>query len=125
MRHQLFRDASLFAFANFQTTATNPPTTPSSQAGGTVALQGQQDETPVATKGFGAREYADTARQAAGNAMTVDPFDVSMKNVFTNSQALTVDSLGKSFVGTEDQRGKIANANDDWREIIKQKINKP
>ena len=72
-----------------------------------LTSSGQDDPTPVATKGFGAREYSDTARQASGNAMTVDPADVSMKNVYLNSQALTVDAIGKSFVSNEDFRQKV------------------
>jgi hypothetical protein len=72
-----------------------------------VNNQGVQDQTPVATMGFGAREDADSARQAQHMAANDTPVDVNFNAAVARSQVLTVDALGKSFVANQDFREKI------------------
>ena len=66
-----------------------------------------QTMTPVATLGFGAREYADTRRQAAMMDSADTPVDVNFNAAVARSQVLTLDALGKSFSANEDFRQKI------------------
>ena len=72
-----------------------------------VAHSGSQDDTPVATKGFGAREDADTTRQAQHTEANDAPDDVSLQRVMCRSQALTVDILGKEFGAAAARRTAI------------------
>jgi hypothetical protein len=72
-----------------------------------VTTIGTQDQTPVATMGFGAREDADTTRQAQHMEANDAPVDVNMNAIMARSQALTVDALGKSFAANEDFRQKL------------------
>lgn len=68
---------------------------------------GTQVGTPIATMGFGARESADTTRQAQQMEADDAPLDVNMNAIMARSQALTVDALGKSFAANEDMRQKL------------------
>lgn len=74
---------------------------------GGVAVTGTQDQTPVATMGFGPREAMDARRQAQFQEAADDPVDVNMNAVMARSQALTVDAIGKSFSANEDTRQKL------------------
>jgi len=74
-----------------------------------VEQTGVEDQTPVATKGFGAREDADTTRQAQHQLANDAPVDVNMNAILARSQAQTTDALGKSFAANEDLRQKIAD----------------
>ena len=72
-----------------------------------VETLGVEDQTPTATKGFGAREDADTTRQAQHQLANDAPVDVNFNALMCRSQGLTVDALGKSFVSNEDFRQKL------------------
>ena len=74
-----------------------------------VANTGVEDQTPTATKGFGAREDADETRQAQHTESNDTPTDVNMNAVVARSQAHTVDMAGKSFTANMDRRDKIAD----------------
>lgn len=69
-----------------------------------------QTNTPIATMGFGAREDADTTRQAQHMEANDAPVDVNFNAVVCRSQSLTVDALGKNFESNADRRNKIADA---------------
>ena len=81
-----------------------------------------QTSTPIATMGFGAREQADETRQAQQREANDAVADVQMNDIFSRSQAITLDVLGKAFVENHDARQKITDANTDWREITKGKL---
>jgi hypothetical protein len=72
-----------------------------------VETTGTQDQTPVATMGFGAREDADSSRQAQHMEANDAPVDVNLNAIVARSQALTFDALGKSFAANEDFRQKL------------------
>ena len=74
-----------------------------------LTTAGVDDPTPVATRGFGAREDADTTRQAQHMEANDAPVDVNMNAIMARSQALTMDALGKSFSANEDLRQKYAD----------------
>lgn len=83
---------------------------------------GTQVGTPVATMGFGAREQADETRQAQQREANDAVADVQMNDIYSRSQALTVDMAGKEFTANSDLRQKMADANADWREMMKKKL---
>ena len=83
---------------------------------------GTQVGTPVATMGFGAREQADETRQAQQREANDAVADVQMNDLFSRSQGITMDVLGKAFVENHDARQKMADANADWREIQKGRL---
>ena len=83
---------------------------------------GTQLGTPVATMGFGAREQADETRQAQQRNANDAIADVQMNDLFSRSQGITLDVLGKAFVENHDARQKISDANSDWREIHKGRL---
>lgn len=66
-------------------------------AGQPIVDAGTQVGTPVATMGFGAREDADTTRQAQHELANDVPVDVNINAVVARSQTLTFDVLGKDF----------------------------
>lgn len=70
-------------------------------------IAGQEDPTPVATKGFGAREQADETRQAQQREANDAIADVQMNDLFTRSQAITLDVIGKEFASNSDTRQKL------------------
>lgn len=78
----------------------------------TVATVGldDQDPTPQATKGFGAREDADSTRQAQHSQANDTPTDVNMNAVVAREQAATITRMGDSFEANGDRRNKIADA---------------
>ncbi len=73
----------------------------------TPTVIGTQDQTPVATMGFGAREDADETRQAQHEMANDTPVDVNLNAIMARSQALTVDIAGKEFTSNSDMRQKI------------------
>ena len=75
-----------------------------------MAADGAQEMTPQATLGFGAREDADTTRQAQHSISNDAPTDVNMNAIMARSQALTVDAIGKGFASNQDRRDKIFDA---------------
>lgn len=87
-----------------------------------VETQGVQDETPVSTKGFGAREDADATRQAQHQMANDEPTDVNFNAIAARSQFLTLDQAGRDFTGNHDALKKMADANQDWREIHKGRL---
>lgn len=87
-----------------------------------VTVSGVEDQTPTATKGFGAREDADATRQAQHELANDTPVDVNFNAVVARSQAETLDVLGKEFAANSDARQKMADANADWREIHKGRL---
>jgi hypothetical protein len=72
-----------------------------------VVNQGTQDNTPVATMGFGPREAADATRQAQQMEADDAPVDVNLNAIMARSQALTVDVVGKEFAANADFRQKV------------------
>jgi len=66
-----------------------------------------QTGTPIATMGFGAREDADSTRQAQHMEANDAPVDVNFNALMARSQAQTTDALGKSFAANEDFRQKV------------------
>ena len=84
-----------------------------------VVDAGTQAGTPLATMGFGAREDADSTRQAQHQMANDEPTDVNFNAIVARSQALTFDVIGKEFGSNSDIRQKTADANQDWREIHK------
>ena len=72
-----------------------------------VTTIGTQDQTPVATMGFGAREDADSTRQAQHGLVNDMPVDVNMNAIFARSQATTIDAMGKSHEANMDMRQKL------------------
>lgn len=72
-----------------------------------VAHGGSQDDTPVASKGFGPREDADETRQAQHQMANDEPTDVNFNAIVARSQALTVDVAGKEFAANSDFRDKV------------------
>ena len=92
-------------------------------AGDTSTQTPAQEMSPVATLGYGARESSDAKRQASDSQRAHDePESVNFNEIATNSQALTIDVLGKEFTSNTDRREKISAANDDWREIHKGRL---
>ena len=83
---------------------------------------GTQLGTPTATMGFGAREDADSSRQAQHSFANDEPTDINVNAVVGRSQVLTFDVLGKEFTANSDLRQKMGDANTDWREILKGKL---
>ena len=75
-----------------------------------VAHSGSQDDSPLATKGFGARESADETRQSQQSFSNDTPTDVNFNAVIARSQATTIDFFGKSWSSNTDRREKIADA---------------
>ncbi len=71
---------------------------------------GGQDPTPMATKGFGARESADETRQAQQSFSNDTPTDINFNAVVARDQQLTLSVLGKNYESNADRRGKIADA---------------
>ena len=72
-----------------------------------VAHGGSQDDTPVSTKGFGAREDTDATRQAQHTESNDAPTDVNMNAVVCREQAATLTLMGKSFEANADRRNKV------------------
>jgi hypothetical protein len=72
-----------------------------------ITAAAAQTDTPIATMGFGAREDADTTRQAQYSVANDTPVDVNFNAIVARSQALTIDALGKSFTANEDFRQKL------------------
>lgn len=72
-----------------------------------VDTTGVQDQTPVATMGFGARESADETRQAQQSFSNDTPTDVNFNAAVARSQVLTVDIAGKEFASNSDTRQKL------------------
>ena len=68
-----------------------------------------QDTTPEATKGYGAREDADTTRQAQHTQANDTPTDVNANAAVCRSQVLTTDALGKGFVANQERRQILAD----------------
>lgn len=76
-------------------------------AEGSITAGAAQTDTPIATMGFGAREDADSTRQAQHAVANDAPVDVNFNAIIARSQALTVDMLGKSFEANSDVRQKL------------------
>jgi hypothetical protein len=72
-----------------------------------VNQNGVQDNTPVATKGFGAREQADETRQAQQQVANDSPVDVNPNAIVAREQAGTFTLMGKNFEANADRRNKI------------------
>ena len=79
-----------------------------------VETGGTQDETPVATKGFGARESADETRQAQQQAANDVPVDTNPNAIVARVQTAgfveqqgTFTLMGKNFEANADRRNKI------------------
>lgn len=70
-------------------------------------VTGVQDQTPIATMGFGAREQADETRQAQQTMSNDMPVDVNMNAIIARSQAETLVVLGKNFEANADFREKV------------------
>ena len=70
-------------------------------------ITGTQDQTPIATMGFGARESADETRQAQQTISNDAPTDINFNAVVARSQQLTLDVLGKNFESNADFRQKL------------------
>lgn len=87
-----------------------------------VTTSGSEDQTPTASKGFGPREEADATRQAQQREANDAVADVQMNDLFSRSQGITLDVLGKSLVENHDARQKMVDANTDWREIHKGRL---
>lgn len=68
---------------------------------------GTQVGTPVATMGFGAREDADTTRQAQHMEANDAPLDVNLNAIVAREQALTFTSAGQMFASNNDVRQKL------------------
>ena len=68
---------------------------------------GTQAGTPVATMGFGAREDADSTRQAQHIEANDAPLDVNMNAVVCREQALTFTLAGQAFASNQDFRQKL------------------
>lgn len=68
---------------------------------------GSQINTPVATLGFGAREQADSRRQAGFMDADDTPLDVNLNAVVAREQALTFSSAGQMFAANNDVRQKL------------------
>lgn len=74
---------------------------------GEVVHSGQQDDTPVASKGFGPREQADETRQAQQGVTNDTPTDVNFNAIVARSQAETFDFFGKVWASNNDRREKL------------------
>lgn len=72
-----------------------------------VTVSGVEDQTPTATKGFGAREQADETRQSSQGVLNDVQLDLNFQQVVVRSQGLTVDVLGKAFVASHDRLAMI------------------
>jgi hypothetical protein len=72
-----------------------------------VNSTGVEDQTPVATKGFGPREDADATRQAQHMEANDAPVDVNMNAIVAREQALTFTVAGQSFQANNDVRQKL------------------
>lgn len=68
-----------------------------------------QDQTPEATKGFGAREDADATRQGGHLIANDAQIDVHFDAITARSQTLTVDLAGKEFVAAAARRTIFAD----------------
>ena len=68
---------------------------------------GTQVSTPIATMGFGAREDADSTRQAQHQMANDEPTDVNMNAVVAREQALTFTAAGQMFTSNNDVRQKL------------------
>lgn len=104
-------DSALSQFAKFAPTDA-----------GAVTESGNQDNTPVATKGFGAREDADATRQAQHMEANDAPVDVNMNAALAREQAGTLNLTGKQFAMAAARLESVDNSNVDWREMQKHKI---
>src|SRR5260370_38312754 len=80
------------------------------------------ENTPVATLGFGAREYADTRRQASMQMAADEPEDINFNAVVARSQVETFDVIGKDLPSNNDTRQKMANANLDFRQKMQDRF---
>lgn len=69
--------------------------------------EGTQVGTPVATLGFGAREDADTTRQAQHGVTNDTPTDVNFNTIVAREQALTFTVAGQSHTSNSDIRQKL------------------
>ena len=65
--------------------------------------------TPRATMGFGAREDADSTRQAQHGIINDAQIYMNPNGIIVNSQMLTIDMLGKGFVASQERRQIIAD----------------
>ena len=74
------------------------------------------------SRAYGPVEAADDTRQAQNQFANDEPTDVNFNAIVGRSQALTVDVIGKSFGDNADLRQKMADANNDWREIHKGRL---
>lgn len=70
-------------------------------------IQGVQDETPVATKGFGAREAADETRQSQHSFSNDTPTDVNVNAVVGREQTGTFVLMGKNFESAATRRNGL------------------
>lgn len=68
------------------------------------------EPSPRSTLGFGAREDADTTRQAQHQLTNDTPADVNMNAVVSREQAGTFVMMGKNFEANADRRNKIFDA---------------
>lgn len=75
-------------------------------AGPVVDPNSSQTATPIATMGFGAREDADSTRQAQHMEANDAPVDVNYNAVMARAQAETIALMGKSFEANADLRNK-------------------
>lgn len=56
---------------------------------------------------FGAKEYADTQRQAAANSMAVAPVEVSLNDILVAEQGGTMVLMGKNFEAGASRRNSL------------------
>lgn len=72
-----------------------------------VTTGGEQDNTPVATKGFGARESADETRQAQQQVANDAPVDVNPNAIIAREQGATMVLMGKNFEAAATRRNLL------------------
>lgn len=65
--------------------------------------------TPPSTLGFGAREDADTTRQAQQQVANDAPVDVNPNAILAREQGRTVAQMGDEFAAASGRRNNIAD----------------
>ena len=65
--------------------------------------------TPEHSEGFGAAEDADASRQAQHSNANDTPTDVNFNAIVARSQALTVETAGRSYESAASRQNNLAN----------------
>lgn len=82
----------------------------------------EQDNTPVHSQGYGHAEHADDTRQAQHTVSNDAPTDTNTNAIIGRVQGGTLAAFGAANTGNFDRREKAADANQDIRDMIKNKL---